>query len=443
MKQMKQKFEFSRKGATISAYVIIVFAICLLMVGLVFKWHSFVAYLKKLVSVFSPIIWGVVIAYLLNPVMSFIERHLKKIVCRKKERKNLLRALSVTATMIFTVLLLIGLIATIVPALIESYLVFSSNFSGYWDNLMELAGKIRDINPHAYDYIIKSISDSRSYATALLERFSPQINELINAAVNLGASAISFVLGVADALCGWLISIYLLYNKETLLAQLRKLCYGFIPAGRCNRMLEIAYMFDRTIIDFLSGKILDSFIIGIMCFIGVSLMKMPFAVLISVIVGVTNVIPFFGPFIGAIPCVLLLVLTDPIKAVWFAIFILILQQFDGNILGPKILGNKLGLPTFWTLFAILVGGGLFGFIGMVLFIPIFAVFYKLLTEDVQDRLKKKNLPCETQAYTSPLGLHPQAQDVIADTLMFVEGVEEDTAELLTQNAGNTNGDKEN
>ncbi|MBQ7132547.1 MAG: AI-2E family transporter [Oscillospiraceae bacterium] len=434
---MKQKFEFTKKGATISAYVIIVFAICLLMVGLVFKWRSFVAHAANIVSVFSPIIWAVVIAYLLNPIMCFFEKHLRRIVCRKRERKKLLRVLSITITMTFTILFLIALVATIVPALIDSYISFSSNFSGYWDNLTNAAGRLRDINPHVYDYIMKSISDSRSYATALFERFAPQINQLIDAAVNLGASAISFVLGVADALCGWLISVYLLFNKETLLAQMRKICYGFIPTKRCDRMLEIAYMFDRTIIDFISGKVVDSFIIGIMCFIGVSIMKMPFSVLISVIVGVTNVIPFFGPFIGAIPCILLLVLTDPIKAVWFAIFILILQQFDGNILGPKILGNKLGLPTFWTLFAILIGGGLFGFIGMILFIPIFAVCYKLFTETVRSRLAKKNLPCETSAYMSPIGLHPKQEDVIADTLMFVEGVQKDTQELLkqTQNEG--------
>lgn len=401
---MKRKFEFTKKGLTISAYVIIVFAICLAMVGLVFKWRSFVAHVASIVSVFSPIIWAIVIAYLLNPVMCFFEKHLHKIVCRKKMRKKLLRVLSVFLTMTVSILLIIALVATIVPALIDSYISFSANFSGYWDNLTNAAGKLRNINPHIYDYIIQGISDSRLYATALLEKLSPQIDAVIDAALNLGASAISFVLGVADALCGMLISVYLLYNKETLLAQMRKICYGFIPTKRCDRMLEIIDMFDHTIIDFISGKVVDSFIIGIMCFIGVSIMKMPFAVLISVIVGVTNVIPFFGPFIGAIPCILLLLLTDPIKAVWFSIFILILQQFDGNVLGPKILGNKLGLPTFWTLFAILTGGGLFGFIGMILFIPIFAVCYKLFTEAVGVRLARKNLPCETSAYMS---LHPK------------------------------------
>ncbi len=421
---MKRKIEFTKKGLTISTYVVIVFAICLAMVGLLFKWRSFVTYVANIVSVFSPIIWGVVIAYLLNPVMCFFEKHLRKIVCRKRERKKFLRVLSVFLTLTVSILLIIALVATIVPALIDSYVSFSANFSGYWDNLTNAAGNLRDINPHIYDYIIQGISDSRSYATALLEKLSPQIDAVIDAAVNLGASAISFVLGVADALCGLLISVYLLYNKETLLAQMRKICYGFIPTKRCDRMLEIVDMFDHTIIDFISGKVVDSFIIGIMCFIGVSIMKMPFAVLISVIVGVTNVIPFFGPFIGAIPCILLLLLTDPIKAVWFSIFILVLQQFDGNVLGPKILGNKLGLPTFWTLFAILTGGGLFGFIGMILFIPIFAVCYKLFTEAVRVRLSNKNLPCETAAYMS---LHPQIPEENTD-----KNTDKDNADVMPE-----------
>lgn len=401
---MKHKFEFSKKGTTAAAYTVIVFAICLVMVFCVFRWRTIVNYAASIISVFSPIIWSVVIAYLLNPVVNFFERHLRKIVCRKKERSKMLRVLSITVTMILTITLLVSMVATIVPQLIESYNNFSANFSGYWDNLINVAEKLRDKHPDTYDYIVKGISDGRAYATQLLEKLSPQIDSVIDTIVNLGASAVSFVLGVADALCGWLISVYLLYNKETMLAQMRKICYSIMPTKRCDRVLEIAYMFDRTIIDFLSGKILDSFIIGIMCFIGVTIMKMPYSVLISVIVGVTNVIPFFGPFIGAIPCILLLMLTDPLKAIWFAIFILILQQFDGNILGPKILGNKLGLPTFWTLFAILIGGGLFGFIGMVLFIPIFAVCYKLFTEYVCAKLEKKNLPGDTAAYKTPEGV---------------------------------------
>lgn len=400
---MKHKFEFSKKGTTIAAYTIIVFAICLVMVFCVFRWRTIVNYAASIISVFSPIIWSVVIAYLLNPVVNFFERHLRKIVCRKRERFKLLRVLSITITMVLSISLLVSMVATIVPELITSYNNFSANFSGYWDNLINVADKLRDKHPETYDYIMQGISDSREYATALLEKLSPQINSVIDTLVSLGESAVLFVLGVADALCGWLISVYLLYNKETMLAQMRKICYSFIPTKRCDRVLEIAYMFDRTIIDFLSGKILDSFIIGIMCFVGVTIMKMPYSVLISVVVGVTNVIPFFGPFIGAIPCILLLMLTDPYKAIWFAVFILILQQFDGNILGPKILGNKLGLPTFWTLFAILIGGGLFGFIGMVLFIPIFAVCYKLFTEHVRAKLEKKKLPPDTAAYITPEG----------------------------------------
>ena len=150
--------------------------------------------------------------------------------------------------------------------------------------------------------------------------------------------------------------------------------------------------------NFLSGKTLDSFIIGLLCFIGMTILQMPYITLISIIIGVTNIIPVFGPFIGAIPCGLLILLSQPGKTIPFVIFILVLQQFDGNFLGPKILGNSLGLPMFWILSAIVVGGGMFGFIGMVAFVPLFAAMYALFTDFLNERLKKKGLPADTSNY---------------------------------------------
>ena len=149
---------------------------------------------------------------------------------------------------------------------------------------------------------------------------------------------------------------------------------------------------------FIIGKIVDSIIIGILCFLGLSVMNMPYTLLVSVIVGVTNVIPFFGPFIGAIPSALLILLVSPIQCLYFLIFILVLQQFDGNILGPKILGDTTGISSFWVLFSILLFGGLLGFVGMIVGVPIFAVFYRLLGDFINGLLEKKDLPVQTSQY---------------------------------------------
>ena len=199
-------------------------------------------------------------------------------------------------------------------------------------------------------------------------------------------------------LANFFIAIYVLNSKQLFAAQAKKLLYGCLSTRRANIVLDNARFTHRVFGGFINGKLLDSLIIGILCFVGMTALRMPYAMLISVVVGVTNIIPFFGPFIGAIPSGLLILLIDPLKALYFVLFILALQQFDGNILGPKILGDSTGLSSFWVMFAILLAGGLFGFVGMVVGVPLFAVLYSILSGLVCHSLRRRGMPEETQAY---------------------------------------------
>lgn len=221
---------------------------------------------------------------------------------------------------------------------------------------------------------------------------------LTNYLYNL-SMGVARVIGVlTDLLIGLIVAAYLLGCKDTLCAQSKKMIYSSMKLSAANLVISKFRYAHHVFGGFINGKLLDSLIIGIICFICCTLMDMPYTMLVSVIVGVTNVIPFFGPFIGAIPSGFLILLNSPIKAVYFAIFILILQQFDGNILGPKILGGSTGLSSFWVLFSILLFGGLFGFVGMVLGVPIFAVVYNLTDDIIRWALTRKRLSVDTNDY---------------------------------------------
>ena len=197
---------------------------------------------------------------------------------------------------------------------------------------------------------------------------------------------------------GIIVSIYVMYGRETFSRQCKKIVYALFSPKRANLILHLGNKSNEIFGGFVIGKIIDSIIIGIICFVVLSIMKMPYTVLVSVIIGVTNVIPFFGPFIGAIPCSILILLNDPKMGIYFIIFILVLQQFDGNILGPKILGDSTGLSSFWVLFSILLFGGLFGFVGMILAVPVTAVIFDLIAKLQYYHLRKKGLSPDTRDY---------------------------------------------
>lgn len=400
------KFKFNSRYSTIAVYCIIVFTVCLALVTLVFKFNTVCKYIGTVVSVLSPVIWGICIAYLINPFMVFCERHFKKWFCRKKDRHGLTRSLAIIVSMIVFFGLLVGIIGAIIPEIKDTLMDFFKSLPSYITNLQNyLENLISDFvedKPQLEEFINNKFSHIQDF----VKEIGPYVdglfsdNGIISSVTNSVTDSVFAVLtGLKNFLLGIFVSIYLLYSKEMFLAQITKAVHALFTERKRKTILKIASRTNKTFTSFLTGKTIDSLIIGLLAFIGLEIMGLnKYAVLLSIIIGITNMIPFFGPIIGAIPCALLILLTSPDKTIIFIIFVLLLQQFDGNILGPKILGNSLGLSPFWIMFAIFVGGGLFGLVGMIAFVPIFAVIYGIVNEVVTTRLKAKGLPLSTDNY---------------------------------------------
>ena len=283
------------------------------------------------------------------------------------------------------------------PELINSLGTFIGSLPGYINKIAELLE------------VLTKNSDSQwiEFIENLLNDGSKEISSWINAGVlqnleNFLSYFTTSVIGIAkmalNIMIGVIISVYLLVSKQKFVGQGKKVLYALFYERQANNILEVVRKSHSIFSGFISGKLIDSLIIGVLCFIGMRIMKMPYIPLVSVLVGVTNVIPFFGPYLGAIPSILLILLISPGKGIMFLIFIIILQQLDGNIIGPKILGSSTGLSAFWVIFAILIGSGLFGIIGMIAGVPVFAVIYYLIKTGLEYSLRKKNLPTDTKEY---------------------------------------------
>ena len=383
----------NKKYNTIAVYAIIVIAISMLMVVAIFKFSTISKVLGNIISILMPVFLGLAIAFLLNPLLNAIEKLLRRYVIKKPHPK-LIRGISVTFTSLFFVAVVGGLLYIVIPAFADSISSMINNISDVYTKLYAWSAKLLSDNPKVEQFVNEKIDSFSANLNSLIEQVQPMLGNALSGVWSVINFLKNFVLG-------FIVSIYILISKETLQAQFKKLFVATFKRSTCESIFKIASMSNKTFGNFLTGKIIDSLIIGILCFFGCWILKIPYYVLIAVIVGVTNIIPYFGPFIGAIPSAALVLLVEPKKCIVFVIFILILQQFDGNILGPKILGGTTGLPTFWVLVALFVGGGLFGAAGLLLAVPACSVVYDLLREHTANRLRGKNLPTDTQAYTVP------------------------------------------
>lgn len=426
------KFDFNKKYTTIAAYTVITFSICLLLVVVVLNAGVISGYIKSVANVLAPVTWGIVIAYLANPIMKVIEKFLKKIFDKEKPHPKLTRGLATTFSLVLLLAVVVALIAILLPQVMDSVVGIANNFTVYIGNFQNwIYGLFED-----YPQITEEINNVfNTIQPKIIETVNNIIPQLANMAVKLKDGAIVFIVALKDFVIGFIVAIYLLCGKERFLAQLRKLVCAVFPNDAAGSIFNIAAHTNKTLSGFISGKLIDSFIIGVITFISMTIMKMDFVALISVVIGVTNVIPFFGPFIGAIPCAFLLLVAAPKQVIPFVIFIIILQQFDGNILGPKILGDSTGLSSFWVMVAIFLGGGLFGFAGMLLGVPVFAVIYSLVSEFLDFLLAKKGVSTNTDDYM-PLPETEKTQDKTEFKIKYfekakkknVEKADEDTAE---------------
>lgn len=366
---------------------LIIVLIGILFYVLLVNFSAVRARIAMVFDVIEPFVAGFAVAYLLNAPVHFFESK----VFRKLRWK---RSLSIATVYILVVIVFAVLINMILPQVTESIIALVNNIEGYLKNLNALVDSLVarfDLeNAEGIDAMMVSYEDLIS---RLAKTISAAIPELLNFGVAVGN-------GVITAVTALISSIYMLSGKSKLKLQIKSLLFALFPTKKVERVLTISRRANGIFVGFINGKIIDSLIIGVLCFILCSIFRIPLALLISLVIGVTNVVPFFGPIIGAVPTIMILIIVDPWAALRFTVLVIALQQFDGNILGPKILGDSTGISAIWVLVAIVVGGGLFGFIGMLLGVPTFAVIYMLTKEYVASRLAAKKIDGEGKPLTS-------------------------------------------
>ena len=389
-------------------------AACISFFFLLERWTEVSKFMNTISTSAQPITIGLMLTYLLMPVKNFIEKPVFEWFVSKKveesKAKKWARAISITGALIFLFVIIAILIAMMVPALVTSIVGLVESMPGYVDSFLRWMEDTEIGNSTFITFVGSAITS----VTGELENWAK--TELLPIAQEYIAQITSGVFSVVKAILNFLIGIivvvYVMTIQDTLLGQCKKVIYALFPAKKGNVIIKTIRKSNDIFGGFVIGKIIDSAIIGVIAYVGCVILQMPSAFLVAFIIGVTNIIPFFGPFIGAIPSVLLVLIQSPIHGLYLTIFILVLQQVDGNIIGPKILGDKTGLASFWVLTSILIAGGLFGFFGMVLGVPVFAVLYYIWQEFVKYRMKKKNLSADTKDYIKLKYIDEETNEII-------------------------------
>ena len=393
-KRMKRDNHYVAWGVTAVAVVCSI----LLFYDIVFQSSIVLEYGAMFVKILAPVLYGAVMAYLLAPMVNWIERIVVPRSKKLDKQKAWLRGISILVTWLLVVAILYALMLVLLPELYKSVVQLVANGEGYYNQVLAWATNLLENNPDFARWATDLIEEY--YNDALLwisNQLLPQVEVAIQAVTG---GVVGIFVFLKNLLIGIIVSIYLLAAKEHFGATACKLCYAFLREDRAALIIRGAKATDRIFSGFIRGKILDSLIIGLLCFFFSNIFGFPYAPLISLVVGVTNVIPYFGPFLGAIPSAILVLLDSPIQCLYFCLFILALQQFDGNILGPAILGESTGLSSFWVIVAILIGGGLFGVVGMFIGVPLFACLYTAVRTYAAYRLRLKGLPEATTSYYS-------------------------------------------
>ncbi len=391
------KVNWNSKYNTISVYAIITFTICMLLALFVSHISVVADAVKKLVKVLAPLIWGVVIAYLIDPIRIKLESAIKTVTDRKTPHPRFNRILSTILSMVFFLAVLAAIVAIVLPQLIDSVMGIFDNFPGYMTSFEQFFDRLLINHPDIAVYINDQFDEIQKTLISYANDIVPKLGNLM---LKIKDGAMGLILGLKDFIIGIIAAVYFLFDKEHFHAQIKKVSYALFPKQFAEGFFRICHQTNRSFSGFISGKIVDSIIISILCFICMTIFNFNYALLISVIIGVTNIVPFFGPIFGAIPSALLLLVSAPNQVIGFLVMVVVLQQIDGNIIGPKILGNSTGLSAFWVVFAIIISSGFFGFMGMLVGVPVFAVIYSLVDEYIEYLLKKKSMPVDTDAYFS-------------------------------------------
>ena len=414
---MRRQFHWDKKYLYWGVTAFLVIAVAIVFYLALSYLSVLGAGIKRLFGILGPFVWGLVLSYLLNPLTRGIERHLfqplaKRLYKGKRAAKaeGFARGMAVLASEIVMLAVIVALFYLILPQLYSSIVMIVDNSPIYIANLTKWVEQTLQDFPELETYISDALQSINTNVmdwarTTLL----PGLGSMVS---NLTAGLAYVVKGVYNLIIGIIVSVYILSNMERFIAGVRRLTYSLFGIETAEKIRDGLAFTDKTFMGFINGKLLDSAIIGLICYIVCAILNMPYALLVSVIVGVTNIIPFFGPFIGAVPSALIILMVDPMKTLIFVIFIIVLQQIDGNLIGPKILGSSIGINGFWVMFSIILGAGLFGFWGMLLGVPVFVLIYTLIDGAVVKKLKKSDLPWETAEYVDLESIDPVTREII-------------------------------
>ena len=434
---MKWHFKWDRTYINWGMTAFCVVALSLLFYFAVRNISVFGDFFRKLVTILAPFIWGLVICYLLSPLMRFLEERVFLPLGKRLYRKNkkggaakFARVMSILFSEIVLLLLIAALVYLIIPQILSSVQMLVQNSGTYADNVSKWLDGLLKNYPELDSYVGGLFGNINANVGNWLEtRLLPQLGSLIT---SVSSGVYGFARSIYNLIIGIIVSVYLLADKEGFLAAVKRLSYAVFSVETADKLRQGLNFVDKTFMGFLSGKILDSLIIGIICYIVCSILKMPYTLLVSVIIGVTNIIPFFGPLIGAIPSALIILMVDPSKCLIFVIFIIILQQIDGNIIGPRILGSSTGINGFWVMFAIILGSGLFGFWGMLLGVPVFVVIYTVIQNLIIKKLKKSDLPWKIADYKEMDYIDPATLQVVKKASVRKEEIAREKALLKSR-----------
>ncbi len=381
----KNKFESNKKYFTISIYVIIVIAIGAIIVNTVTHWNNFKDGINKLLSVLNPFLIGAFIAYLLNPMVKKVDSKVLGKIFKNKQTKAR-KYLAISITYIFSIGIIAIVLFYILPQLFTSISNLIQAIPRYYNSVNHYINTFNDKYPNIDLTFINDMFDE--FYPEMMKYLRDTVTNFVPVLFSTSISVIRWVLNIIIAI---IVSCYMLSDKKTLLKNFKRVLYACLKEGNARICMETLKECNNIFGGFIIGKTIDSTIIGVLCFLLMTIFKMPYALLISVIIGITNMIPYFGPFIGAIPGFLLLVLINPVKAIIYLVLVIVLQQFDGLYLGPKILGISTGLKPLWIIFAITLGGSLAGIVGMFFGVPIIAVITYIVNKIIERKLKEKNI----------------------------------------------------
>ena len=409
---MKIDFRRDNKYTKAGLTAFLVIAASLFLYYAMFHGKNLIKGFNAFNSVMAPVIYGCAIAFLLTPVVNFCERTVAGGVFRamgkepSQRAKKTLRTLSVVISLLFFLFIIYALLAMILPELIQTIMTLISNIPSYAQTISGYLQRQIEEGELNTEYVVAFNNYYDQFQKYITNNIVPELQTIL---LNLTSGVFDMFIFLKDFLIGSLISLYVMGSKETLVARSKMILYAVFPLDAAKFIIRAMRYAGNTFSGFITGKLIDSAIIGLICYVACRLMDMPYTMLVSVVIGATNVIPFFGPFLGAIPCLLLILLASPLKSLYFLLFIIILQQFDGNFLGPRILGNSTGLSSFMVIVAILVGGGFFGVFGMLLGVPTFAVFVNGADWLTRKVLREKNLTSRQEDYEEIDYLDPETK----------------------------------